>query len=65
MRHNGTAPVVEQGKIQADAVTRRVLMEVATLLQSEQSLKIVINKAGGVDRRVKLEVTQYIDVGAG
>lgn len=62
MRHNGASPPVEQGKIQADALTRRVLMEIAALLQGDQSLKIVINKAGGVDRRVKIEVCHYIEV---
>ena len=47
-----------------DPIVRRVLTEIAALLQGDQSLKIVINKAGRGDKRVKLEITHYVEVGS-
>lgn len=47
-----------------DPIVRRVLTEIAALLQCDQSLKIVINKAGRGDKRVKLEITHYVEVGS-
>ncbi len=47
-----------------DPVVRRVLTEIAALLQCDQSLKIVINKAGRGDKRIKLEITHYVEVGS-
>lgn len=61
MKNNGGAPSSSSLSL-IDPVTRRVLAEIASLLQNDESMKIVINKAGGRDSRVKLEITRYVEV---
>ena len=65
MRNNGVVleAVQPQSQQPVDPVVRRVLAEIAALLQCDQSLRIVINKAGGGDRRVKVEVSRYLEFG--
>lgn len=42
-------------------IVQRLAQELISLLKSPASFKIVINVSSGVDRRVKFEVTRYID----
>ena len=62
MSKNNGGGMLEKSTV-TDPVIRRVLTEVAAMLQCQESLKITINKSGGADRRVKIEVTRYIEVG--